>query len=354
VSEIAKQFGVSIGVVRSVLKSAGLVRQMESRPRVSDEVKSGIIRERKNGATFTAIEKQFGISRSTVRKSLREAGLLAPQPPDPEQQKRDQEIAELRRQGTKLADIGKKYGLTLGQVFHALDRYNKTADDPVPVTSPPTARQMAKRMKKIEKLARSGLTYKQIADALELSKQYVRELVREHNHTAEHPIKVRCEKKTRKKPKKYDEFRNEIIEEYKNGATFAAMAEQFGISRSTVRVVLQDAEVYRPQERQGLANDEVKNEIIKERKKGTKLSAIAEQFEISVTTVKKVLREAGLVRPRLPESESLDDFVRKFWNKDHRAVDMLLDPKDVSSEEVVKLINEALLYAYEQRVPRSP
>jgi len=41
------------------------------------------------------------------------------------------------------------------------------------------------------------------------------------------------------------------------------------------------------------------------------------------------------------------DVMRKFWNKNYRAVDMLLSPREVSSEEVVKLVNEALQYAYD-------
>ena len=41
------------------------------------------------------------------------------------------------------------------------------------------------------------------------------------------------------------------------------------------------------------------------------------------------------------------DIIRQFWNKNFRAVDMLLTPKDVCSEEVVKLVNEALQYACE-------
>ena len=49
-----------------------------------------------------------------------------------------------------------------------------------------------------------------------------------------------------------------------------------------------------------------------------------------------------------PKNGSADDFIRKFWNKNYRAVDMLLNPKDVSPEEAVKLVNEALTYAYEQ------
>jgi len=49
----------------------------------------------------------------------------------------------------------------------------------------------------------------------------------------------------------------------------------------------------------------------------------------------------------LPKKGTADDFVRQFWNKNFRAVDMLLAPKDVSPEEAVKLVNEALLYAYD-------
>jgi Trp operon repressor len=44
-----------------------------------------------------------------------------------------------------------------------------------------------------------------------------------------------------------------------------------------------------------------------------------------------------------------DDFVRKYWSKNYRAVDMLLTPKDVSSVGLVKIVNEALQYAYDQK-----
>ena len=46
--------------------------------------------------------------------------------------------------------------------------------------------------------------------------------------------------------------------------------------------------------------------------------------------------------------QAKDDIVRLFWSKNFRAVDMLLNPKDFSSEEVVKLVNEALQFAYDR------
>jgi transposase-like protein len=46
------------------------------------------------------------------------------------------------------------------------------------------------------------------------------------------------------------------------------------------------------------------------------------------------------------DADAAHNFIRQFWNKNYRAVDALLTPKDVSSDEAVKLVNEALQYAY--------
>ena len=43
------------------------------------------------------------------------------------------------------------------------------------------------------------------------------------------------------------------------------------------------------------------------------------------------------------------DITRQFWNKNYRGVDMLLTPKEVSSDDVVKLVNEAIQFACEKR-----
>jgi len=42
------------------------------------------------------------------------------------------------------------------------------------------------------------------------------------------------------------------------------------------------------------------------------------------------------------------DLARKFWSKGGRAVDMLLDPKDISPEEAVKLVSEAIQFTQSQ------
>jgi len=47
-------------------------------------------------------------------------------------------------------------------------------------------------------------------------------------------------------------------------------------------------------------------------------------------------------------ADACTEFIRKFWNKNYRAVDMLLSPKPCTPpEEVVAMVNEALRYAYD-------
>ena len=113
-----------------------------------------------------------------------------------------------------------------------------------------------------------------------------------------------------------------------------------------------------------------KEKALKLMANGVSQSQVAEQIGCSVSSLQAWKKEAkdngqaagqdeceetpqcsldnGRTDVPQPKKGSADDFVRKFWNKNFRAVDMLLNPKDVSQEEAIKLVNEALLYAYEQ------
>ena len=51
-------------------------------------------------------------------------------------------------------------------------------------------------------------------------------------------------------------------------------------------------------------------------------------------------------RKRTAKSEdSAHEVIRKFWNQNFRGVDMLLEPKNVESAEVIRLVNEAIQFA---------
>ena len=113
-----------------------------------------------------------------------------------------------------------------------------------------------------------------------------------------------------------------------------------------------------------------KEKALKLMANGVSQSQVAEQIGCSVSSLQAWKKEAkdngqaadkdkceetpqccldkGCSEKATTPKNGADDFIRKFWNKNYRAVDMLLNPKDVSPEEAVKLVNEALTYAYEQ------
>jgi|GEM_PF-2742374 len=161
---------------------------------------------------------------------------------------RDREIAELRRNGKTLAAIAQNYGITRERVRQIIQRYNRISDNPVDtaavkkMTFSPTLKQLECR-KKILELCRSGLTYKQIADALEVSKWRVYNTIYEYNRTAEHPLTVRPEANKRMIS---DRKREEIIMERKKGKTIHAIAEQCGVSCGSVNKVIKKAALTRP------------------------------------------------------------------------------------------------------------
>ena len=49
------------------------------------------------------------------------------------------------------------------------------------------------------------------------------------------------------------------------------------------------------------------------------------------------------------DTQNSQELMRQFWNENYRAVDFLLTPKDISTEDAVKLVNEALRFASKQK-----
>ena len=161
---------------------------------------------------------------------------------------RDKEIAELRRNGKTLAAIAQKYGISRKRVRQIILRYNRISDSPIDIktinriTLLPTPKQLEHR-KKILELCRAGLTYSQIAEALGISKAYAANTIYKYNRTAEHPLNVRKEKN---KQGMCDEKKQGIITERKKGKTIHLIAEQFGVSPASVNKLIKKAGLTRP------------------------------------------------------------------------------------------------------------
>jgi len=162
---------------------------------------------------------------------------------------RDKEIAELRRKGNTLAVIAQNYGISRERVRQLILRYNRISDNPVDneavkkTTQLPSPEQLERR-KKILELCRSGLTYREIAEALGVTKGHAYNTIYDYNRTAEHPLQVRRDQDERKE--KYRKRREAIVVERKKGKTIHAIAEQLGISCASVNKAVKKAGLTRP------------------------------------------------------------------------------------------------------------
>ena len=162
---------------------------------------------------------------------------------------RDKEIAELRRSGKTLAIIAQNYGITRERVRQIVLRYNKISDNTIDIkavnkmTRSPTPEQLERREQILE-LCRSGLTYKEIANALGISKGHVYNTIYDYNRTAEHPLNVRSEQD--EKNEEYKKRREKIVKERKKGKTIHAIAEQLGVSCAAVCKAIKKAGLTRP------------------------------------------------------------------------------------------------------------
>lgn len=80
----------------------------------------------------------------------------------------------------------------------------------------------------------------------------------------------------------------EIIERFRTGALIRELAAEYGIGSTTVKGILREAGVQRPHVNQ--------DEIVKSFQSGVTIKEVAERYGISVSTVKRVLRKHGVQR----------------------------------------------------------
>jgi transposase len=161
----------------------------------------------------------------------------------PGMSERNREIAELRRHGMTLAEIGLRYGITRERVRGIVLQFNEVSDNPVDIVKARVRRcrtspEALERRNKIAELYQTGLTDRQIANTLGIARQTVLYNIARYNETAERPL-VLCKTDRRKVT---DEINDAIIQEYKkNRKTHYALAQQFGLSCGTIGRILKKA-----------------------------------------------------------------------------------------------------------------
>ena len=254
IRNVAKVFSVRIANVRNFLSSRGIrLTELRELSPLPDEERSKIIKgfcaKKSNWKKLCLVLDSYNIRyEDFLERSFREYCDQGFNDTSSAFIGRNEEIAELRRQGNTLEVIAQQYGITRERVRQIILRYNKISDNPVDVEEAtrlarqPTPEQLEQRTRIVE-LCRSGFTYRQIAFALEVSENDVAECIREHNKSVEYALKVPAEDNRNTVS---EETKNEIIQERRKGKTISEIVEQFGISYQTVHRVLKDVGMSRP------------------------------------------------------------------------------------------------------------
>jgi len=254
--DVASIFSISPAMVYALLKSRGFcLKELKKMPPVPQKDRNRIIKEfcknKSNTEALCATLLSYGVRfedfltqpLSSFTEQIDKIAIKSKRSVS----ERDKEIAELRRQGTTLRAIGEQFGITRERVRQVVLLFNRLSDDPVDIVQ---ARRLGyqpspeklERQNKIVELCQADLTYQQIADALGIEKKYVFQDLARYNHTAEHPVRARREDKR----KVTDEVKSSIASERKKGTTNYVLAERFNVSYGTICRVIKEAGLTRP------------------------------------------------------------------------------------------------------------
>ena len=254
--DVAAIFSISPAMVYALLKSRGFnLKALKKMPPLPQKDRNRIIKEfckdKSNSEALRLVLQSYGVAfedflmqpLSSFFEQIDKITTKSKQIVS----ERDKEIAELRRKGTTLRAIGEQYGITRERVRQVVLLFNRLSDNPVDIMKArrlgyqPSPEKLA-RQSKIVELCRADLTYQQIADALGIEKKYVFQDLARYNHSVEHPLRARREDNR----KVTDEVKNSIIRERKKGTTNYVLAERFGVSYGTICRVIKEAGLTRP------------------------------------------------------------------------------------------------------------
>ena len=150
-------------------------------------------------------------------------------------------IAELYRQGMTLEAIGRQYGITRERIRQIIHRFNQLAGNPVSIR-PRVSPKVLERREQVVELCRAGKTTRQIAEILGIRQELARWDIIVYNRTAQCPIKFQ-----NVDPRRIaDDIREKIIQERQKGATQLSLAKQFGVVQGTIFKILKAAGLTRP------------------------------------------------------------------------------------------------------------
>jgi transposase-like protein len=297
---IAKKTGAHVGTVKKWLKESGVSESFlagKTGPPRDDRLYEEALLQYVPGEPVPPLAEALGVSVSTVIRWMKEAGIYVPAPKSAGAPSRDESLyQEALRQyvpGEPVGPLAKSLGVSINTVI----RWMKDADVYVPA---PRGRKPPGRDKylyqhlyeKALKLYIPGEPVSSLARELGVSRQTIVNWMKE----AGVYVPVLRSRKTGRSPRMEHLFR-EALRQYVPGEPIPPLARELGVSDFALVSWLKEAGVYEPAPAGYSRDEQLYQDVLRRYIPGDPVPPLAKEFGVSVSTIIRWMKEAGVYVP---------------------------------------------------------
>lgn len=332
-SEIADQLGMSKESIRSIMSTAGITSPERQK---KEAKKARILELLEEGKSVSEIAKEVGYGITHVSNIIRRAGATSPKSRRANAKKK--RVAELVAQGATDAEIAKDLGISKSSVRGLV--YDAGASG-VRVTGPSrgvarTAESYAKRNAAIIDMANSGSTLQEIQDAVNLSDETIKAIIRKAGGT---PPRKPASRRIRGLS---DSQQQDIVQQLKDGVDVSNIARSVGVAPGRIVRFAKLEGIMPKRTKKGRTEitPEMAERIAQLRKEGLTIEQIAQELNIGTVTVSKYIRLGGLpnTRPRKVTASTRERLAELV--KEGRSNKDIAEELGISEPRVGQLINQ--------------
>ena len=294
--EVGEKYGVSVTTIRNRLKEAGVKKiPAKERNRLKSPLDE-IIKYYESGMTTTELGEWYGVSDTTIRNRLKEAGVEIISHPFRIKIPLD-EIIKDYQSGMSTTELGERYGVGANVINERLRRAG------VKKISALERNRLKFPLEQVIKDYESGMTSTEVGKKYGYDGKTITTRLRE--------VGVQIRKRgfgginKAKKEKLYGkiELPLKVIKEYKSGMTLVELGEKYGCSWATIRARLTEAGVQILRRKRW---DDVLplEQITSEYESGMSMYQLGKKYGCDASVIKRRLRKAGVqIRKRGPHTK---------------------------------------------------
>ena len=234
-----------------------------------------VISEYESGMTLKKLGEKYGVSDTTIRNRLIEAGVqIRSQGGSFVLEGRNEKIAEMYQQGKSLREVGDEFGLTGEAIRQILKKMGVDA----------RGRLVAKteldeaEFEELKVMLEEGITIVKVAKHFEVNTTIISDLMKKEGLVRKYVPRVSWDYK-------------KAEEDYLNGVPLTEIARRHGVPSYTYLVEVMKRLGHEPR---GTTKDLPMEQVISEYESGMSMVALGKKYDVSHITIRRRLVEAGV------------------------------------------------------------